>query len=349
METRELINCLNSPEETERIYAAEDLGYAHESEALEPLLGHLSLEPSRKVREAIFLALERIESPRAPGKIAELFGSGDAFLRNQAVVLLQKKGPSAIPVLMVKMRDPDAGIRKLALDTAAGIGHASTEPIYEMAMRDPDINVLIAALEYLGNQKMSRFRKWVEQVFLTAQEPMVVSAALSTLSKIGDDGSWECIRRRYPSPARVPNWEISWWVRGLGSFGGANEVELFHEILVRHDGRVAGDAIDALEQFEERHGPLPISQAFWQTLQEMLKHPLETGDKLQLLRLLGGFSAPDEIGPFLLKLLGESDPVIKLGAIEGIKRRGQPNLLEAMRQKMKGETNPEIREVLNFQ
>jgi HEAT repeat protein len=346
MDIQTLIANLTQEDEAERMNAAEDLGYANAAEGIAPLAQRLAAEQSRKVRETIFLALERIDSPQVPIHVAALLNSDDAFLRNQAVGLLQRKGAASAPVLLAKMHDPDPDVRKFVLDTAAGISSPAVDPIYEAAMRDQDLNVLIAVLEHLGEHRKTVFKSGVEEMFGTATEPMLVCAAFSTLLQIGDTASWQCIRRRYPTAASVPNWELGWWIRALGDFGLAGEIEVFHELLQCHDGKVALDTIDALERFQDRHGRVAITEEFWKLLREMLPTPMAPEDKLQLLRVLGGFGAPSAIGDFLVALLEQKERLVKLGAIEGIKRLGRPDLLALLRNRRNVETDAEVAEAL---
>jgi HEAT repeat protein len=346
MNTPELLANLTLEDEAERINAAEDLGYANATEAILPLVERLAVERSRKVRETIFLALERMDGPEVLDRVATLLESDDAFLRNQAVGLLQRKGAASAPVLLARMSDADPDVRKFVLDTASGIPSAAVEPIYEAAMRDPDPNVLIAALEHLGEQRKSRFKPAVEEIFRKATEPMLVGAAFATLLQIGDAASWQCICQRYPTAASVPNWELGWWIRALGEFGPVSEIEVFHELLHRHDGRVAPDVIDALERFQIRHGRVEITGNFWTVLRELISTITMPEDKLQLLRVLGGFGAPAAIGDYLAGLLEQSDRLTRLGAIEGLKRLGRPDLLARLRDRRGLEADAEIAEAM---
>ena len=346
MNVRTLIANLALEDEAERIFAAEDLGYADTPEAIAALVARLAVEHSRKVRETIFLALERIDRPEVRVQMALLLDSDDAFLRNQAIGLLQRKGAAAAPVLLARMADADPDVRKFVLDAAAAISSSDLEPIYEAAMRDPDMNVLIAALEHIGQQRKSRFKAVVEEVFLKANEPMLVCAAFATLLQIGDAASWQSIRQRYPTAASVPNWELAWWIRALGEFGPAGDIEVFHNLLRSHDGKVVPDTIDALERFQVRHGRVGITEEFWKLLRETLQDTMAPEDKLQLLRVAGGFGAPAAIGDYLFALTEQSERVTRLGAIEGIKRLGRPDLMTRLREWRNVETDAEVLEAL---
>jgi HEAT repeat protein len=346
MNIQTLIDGLTLEDEADRIYAAEDLGYTGAAEAVAPLVERLATEPSRKVRETIFAALERMNRPEVRVHMAMLLDSDDAFLRNQAVALLQRSGAAAAPVLLARMSDADPDVRKFVLDTAAGIASPEVEPIYDAAMRDPDVNVLIAVLEYLSEQRKTRFKPAVEEVFLHAKEPMLMCAAFAALLQIGDTTSWQIIRQRYPTVANVPGWELGWWIRALGEFGGPGELEVFHEVLQNHDGKVIHETIDALERFQGRHGRVGITAGFWKLLQDRLEDDLPSEDKLQLLRVIGGFSATTAIGDYLVGLLEHHDRQIKLGAIEGIGRLGRPDLLALLQKRRTLETDAEIIEAI---
>lgn len=333
-------------DETERSNAAEDLGHADAAQAILPLLEQLAVEPSRKVRETIFLALERIQSPAIPIVVAALLESDDAFMRNQAIGLLQRRGAAAAPALLARMNDADPDVRKFVLDTAAGIASPAVEPIYAAAITDRDTNVLIATLEYVGEQRKSRFKPEAEQIFLTATEPMLVCAAFTALLAIGDAASWQCIRQRYPSIANVPRWQMGWWIRALGEFGAADEIAVFHTLLKDQTGEFPRDAIDALERFQDRHGRVPISEDFWAVLRALGKIYMSPEDKFQLLRVIGGFGAPAGIAEHLLAILEQGDRLTKLGAIKGLARLGRPDLLARMLARSNVETDPEVAEAL---
>lgn len=346
MNIQTLIDRLAVEDEAGRLYAVEDLGHANAAEAITPLIERLPAETSRKVRETIFTALERIEHPEVCLQVARLLDSDDAFLRNQAVNLLQRKGAASAKVLLARMSDPDPDVRKFVLDTAAGIAAPAVEPIFDAAIHDQDANVVIAALEYLGDQRKTRFKSEVEWIFLHAKEPMLGCAAFAALLQIGDAISWQCIRQRYATPASVPSWELGWWIRALGNFGQAGDLEIFHEILLTHDGKVVCDTIDALERFQARHGRREITEDFWQLLRTRLQANLSSEDKLQTLRVIGGFGAPKATGEYLFTLLEQKDQVTKLGAIEGIKRLNQPELLERLQQWKKTESDSEVCEAI---
>src|ERR1017187_9208444 len=93
-EYRERLDCAD---EAERTYAAEDIGYLNTPNGVPALLERLGKEPSRAVRDAIFLALTRIDADAAIEGSLRLLESDDPQIRNQAVDVLRHKGPRSIP------------------------------------------------------------------------------------------------------------------------------------------------------------------------------------------------------------------------------------------------------------
>jgi len=348
MNISELITQLNSNDETDRIYAAEDLGLIDSLEAMSPLLQRIVNEPSRKVRETIFMALEKSNSTEVFAKLADLLESEDAFLRNGVVTLFQRKGNNdAAPILLGKMKDPDEDVRKFALEAASGLGHPDVVRIYEMAIADSDLNVVIAAIEQISRNQRQEFKKQVEGIFAHAAQPMLVSVALSALVAIGDDVSWKCIRKRYVESPDVPSWDLGLWISALGNFGSHEDIRLFGEILEKHNDSISEDVIEALERMQERFGSFEISEEFIVALCLLNTERLGEEGRFRLLHLLGGFKASEHTQSFFSELMDHPVQMVRLGAIEGAKRLRTPQLIERLKQRRIIETDPEIIEALD--
>jgi len=74
---KEYVEKLDCPEEAERIYAAEDIGYLNTPDGVPALLERLPRERSRAVRHAIFQALSRIDGDTAIEGSIRLLASED--------------------------------------------------------------------------------------------------------------------------------------------------------------------------------------------------------------------------------------------------------------------------------
>ena len=144
------IEKLDDPDEAERTYAAEDIGYLNAPEGVPALVERLGKETSRAVHDAIFQALTRIDAEAAIKGCAGLLANEDPEIRNRAVEALRSKGEASVPFLNAVMQAGDKDLRKLVLDVLSGVQAPGADDIYEAALTDPDPNVIITAVENLG-------------------------------------------------------------------------------------------------------------------------------------------------------------------------------------------------------
>ena len=175
---------LDGLDEAERTYAAEDIGYLNDPDGVAVLLERLNKEPSMAVRDSIFQALIRIEWEAAIAGCFGLFASDDPQIRNQAVDALRHKSRQAIPFLVAVMRDGDRDMRKLVLDTLKGDRLRGTDEIYAAALSDPDENVVITAVENLGQIRAEEFRGRIEGLIQADSHAMLVAVCLEALAKM---------------------------------------------------------------------------------------------------------------------------------------------------------------------
>ena len=110
---------LVSDDETDRIYAAEDIGSLDDAAAVPLLVARLLIESSRAVRDAIFNALQAMPSVAVTANIMPLLNHDDPYVRNEGIALLSKQGKDAVPMLTQLLSSPDADLRKFAIDTLA--------------------------------------------------------------------------------------------------------------------------------------------------------------------------------------------------------------------------------------
>ena len=156
---KEYIEQLDCADESERAYAAEDIGYLNTPDGVPALLERLGKEPSRAVRDAIFQALTRIDADAAIQGSIELLESDDPQIRNQAVDVLRHKGEAAVPLLKTVMQAGDKDLRKLVLDVLSAVQTGDAGGIYEAALSDADPNVVITAVENLGRMRADGYAR----------------------------------------------------------------------------------------------------------------------------------------------------------------------------------------------
>ena len=92
----ELILLLNSKEESERLYAVEDILDFGLIELSLELLTRLKVETSPAVKNSIVSVLQKMEHTPAYPVIFKLFPDRDAFMRNSAVSIFSAYGENVV-------------------------------------------------------------------------------------------------------------------------------------------------------------------------------------------------------------------------------------------------------------
>lgn len=320
----EYIEKLGHPDEAERIYAAEDIGYLNIPAAVPPLLERLAKEPSRAVREAIFQALIRIDANEAIEGSILLFGSEDPQIRNQAVDVLRHKDARAIPFLREAMRVGDKDKRKLVLDTLTGIEASGAGEIYAAALGDDDPNVVITAVENLGRTRAGDFRGQIEDLLQAGSHPMLVGACLEALVGIGHESSLDAIRRRFPELAALPDFYLASCLKAIAALGSAREFAEVANLLRLRAPHLRPAMLSALLAIYPRCPSLEPGE----DLLEFLRVVIGNGDsplcRYQAVRVLGLWAERDEIYEFLVSCLTSPERMVRLGAVETLRTTGRP-------------------------
>jgi HEAT repeat protein len=278
----EPVERLGSADEAERIYAAEDIGYANLPEGVLPLLKQLSKERSLAVREAIFAALQSIRDDAVIGGAIGLLSSDDPFLRNQAVELLRRRGARVIPPLLQAFPQGDGDERKLMLDVLAGVDSECSSEIYALALADTDVNVVITAVESLGNARKTEFRERVEGLAASPQ-PMLAGACLETLAQIGDAHSLEVVRA---GASATSDLLLPSYLRLLGALGGAGDLAEVAELLGSRGAHLEAPILDAMTLLRQRHPSARLPEAAAEPLEHLVRQGSSPILRHQALRLL---------------------------------------------------------------
>ena len=221
---KEYVEKLDCADEAERIYAAEDIGYLNTPDGVPALLERLGKEPSRAVRDAIFQALIRIDADAAIEGSIRLLASDDPQIRNQAVDVLRHKGARSIPFLNTVMRNGDKDARKLVLDVLSGMQAGEASEIYAAALSDADVNVVITAVENLGQAGAGSFRNRIEELLKADSHPMLIGACLEALVGIGhEQSSWRPFAGVFPDLSALPDFLLASCLKALAALGSCRE------------------------------------------------------------------------------------------------------------------------------
>jgi HEAT repeat protein len=342
----EYVEKLNCADQTERIYAAEDIGYWNEPEGVPALLERLSREPAPAVRDAIFQALIRIEGDAAIDGCIGLLASEEAQIRNQGVDALRRKGARAIPFLSALMRDGDKDIRKLVLDVLSEIQASDTEEIYAAALSDQDPNVVITAVENLGRIRAEAFRSRIEDLLQAASHPMLIAACVEALVGIGHESALAAIRRRFPELAALPDFFLAPCLKAAAALGTDQDFAEVARLLPVRGPHLRPAILNALLEICPRR----LSQAPVEELLPALRAVVEDGDpplcRYQAVRLLGFWAARDEVYWLLVACLSSTERLVRLGAAESLRMTPRPELEPFLAARAREESDEEVLQAL---
>ncbi len=146
-----ILSDLRSADEEIRRLAVERLAALPAEEALPRLVEGLG-DPGWRVRKA---AVERLVAAPASwlaidALIGALSDGENPGRRNAAAEALIRCGERAVDKLLLASHSEDVDVRKLAVDTLAGIGHGGARSRLHAMLSDPDTNVRGAAADALG-------------------------------------------------------------------------------------------------------------------------------------------------------------------------------------------------------
>jgi HEAT repeat protein len=325
----EYIERLGDEGEIERTYAAEDLGYLNAPEAVLPLLERLQVETSPVVRITIFQALLRIDSDETIAGSIGLLGSDDSQIRNLAVGVLQRKGQRSLPFLKRAMREGDRDTRKFVLDALAGIQSSGAGEIYAAALHDDDLNVVITAVENLGQIRAEEFREPIENLLTENAHPMLVAACLEALAGIGNESSLAALRRVFPKLTELPQFFLTPCLKAIAALGGESE---FNELLGLLPARtpqasaaVLGSLITLYERGIYRRSPPPEPSAPLLTaLQGLVESNQPAPCRYQAVRVLGFWAQRDDVSASLVSCLTNLERFVRIGAAEALRASELP-------------------------
>jgi hypothetical protein len=193
----QLVSSLHSKEESERLYAVEDILDLGIADMSIELLNQLKVERSSVIKNSIVSVLQKMEHSPAYPIIFDLFQSKDAFMRNAAVAIFASYTENAVTFLSSYLDHSDKEVRKLILDSLVDIATKRSETknsvvdIFRACLHDPAINVVITAIEYLGRLGDRSALEDMIPLYQRINEPMLRSTILDCILKIGEKEDFE--------------------------------------------------------------------------------------------------------------------------------------------------------------
>lgn len=118
--------------------------------AAAPALASALDDPDALVRREAAFSLGWVRDEATVQLLLDKLRDGNYRVRKAAVEALNWFGVTALPRLLAALRDPDPGVRRLAVEALGSIHHPDVLPALYDALQDPFVEVRSAAVEVLG-------------------------------------------------------------------------------------------------------------------------------------------------------------------------------------------------------
>lgn len=259
---QKLIDALNSSDESERIYAAQDMAETHNPDFADYLIGRLAIEPSQGVKDAIVFALRTLPCSGIFDRLFDLLRSPDAYLRNAVIDIFGDQGKNAVSFLAPQLNHQDGEVRKLILDALFATGDPESLHAIRLCLKDNSVNVRITAIEYLGRLEDKQSADKLIELFRENDEPMLRIAVLESLTLIGDPTNIREIFSILAPNNDFQHTDLFYLPQMLRLSVGLNDAALFAEITekIANINLYAEDILDAIESASKQN-------------QDFLNHP----------------------------------------------------------------------------
>jgi hypothetical protein len=133
----------------DRLRAVRDLARAGDEGALGMLAEILARDEDPQVRRAAVANLARLGGPEASILAQDALADGDPMVRIEAVRALARDADAAAPLARVLSDDPDATVRRVAVQILASLDSEEAQAVLEIALDDADDAVRAAATNAL--------------------------------------------------------------------------------------------------------------------------------------------------------------------------------------------------------
>jgi HEAT repeat protein len=341
-----LIQDLNSENESTRSYAVMDLGHLNDEKAVQPLIDILDREKSIIIRESVFKALAQINGLKCIHALIKLLRSEEAFIRNQAITVLNEKGTDALEPLRTLLKDHDKDVRKLALDALFSFEHPESAKIIVEGFSDPAINVRITAVEYIGRLEAREYVEEVHNVLLSSENILLTCACMETLSVIGNEKTLEIIQTEFSDPDLLdPLIQFS-FAKALGNLGNYHSLDLLTNVLDKFGAIICKEVIQSVQKITSRYKIQKLPENLFYSFSKLFGE-MDEMSEYAVLNLLSCFK--NEITyPLLLEKLSSDNRMVRLGAVEGLGKYGNEQAIPFLEKMMEQyPDDEELVEVIN--
>lgn len=348
LDLQTLLEDLSNPDEAERIYAAEDLGALADEAAIEPLLAQFSTDESIAVREAIARALYEFTTPLIVEKVCEWLYSNIAATRNHAVRFLQSKGELNCDFLdSLYHSDPDPDIRKFIVDAAMKFSTPNCRRFLSYGMKDEDINVRIAAVEYAGQRQIAELQDDIIMLLIDTDEPMLMSSILEGLSNFDDAKTFDAIKIRFTTLNEEELYYAPWIARFYGAHGRPEDLSYLLNLLNSCPGQIDGVLAEGISMMLIRIPEIQIPETLYPWFEALFEQSEDDNAINHTLRLLLSRKEDKAAQYLLIAALNSYNKRTRLHSINAITHDNNADKYsQNLAKRLEAETNAEVKEAL---
>lgn len=343
-----LLKNLKDEDEAERIYAAEDLGMLGESAAIDPLLAQFAIDDSVAVREAISQALHEFENPIIVEKVCEWLYSNVAATRNYAVRFLQSKGELNCDFLeSLYTTDQDPDIRKFIIDAAMKFSPENCKRFIVYGLKDEDINVRIASVEYAGQRQLEDLEDHIIELLKDTTEPMLMSSVLEALSNFDDAKTFDAIKERFATLSEEELYYAPWIARFYGTHGRPEDLAYLLHLLETCPGQVDGVLAEGISSLLLRFPEIPLPMELYPWFEALFEQSQDDNAINNALNLLSKRYENEAASQLLTGALNSFSLRSRLLAINTISSsEARTKLLPELEKRLRHEDDAEAKEAL---
>jgi HEAT repeat protein len=214
--------------------------------------------------------------------------------------------------------------------------------VLKLGLADPDLNVRVAAVEYLGERGRPELKDYFEALVQCESDAMLLSAALSALEAVGDEATYEAIEARFAHDA-VPAFLAPLVLKVMAKCGPVSCLARLFEAQALLGQANLAEWIDALQTFQVRHALRIIPEPFFAVVCELAVSDTSPVNLFRLLKWIGCLDQQTGVVEFLTTRLRSVITMARHGAALGLCRIGTPDARAALAAMLPLETDPEVR------
>jgi len=329
-----ILDLLRDKNKTEAIYK---LLKTEGPKAIELLVNILETEESRALKERILLALEKLLPLADFGSIERMLKSQDVFVRNGAIKIFKNSIRLVLPYLKKLAKDSDKNVRKFAIDAISQDDSKEAKAIIKERLTDEEINIVILAIEHLGNLEAKEAAEEIEEILLNTDNLLLQCACLETLAKISFSPHYQSIIQRF-SQNVDPIVRFS-YLRYIGQFGDESALSVIEKFITENPRIFIKEAVDAIEKIISRYHLKSLPESLKTKLIDIMDTTANSVDKYGIMKILAKTDGEHALNMARDSLNVDND-MVRLSAIEVLGERGSKtdiHLLEDLMKKVKPE------------